>query len=296
MATIDLHMHSNYSNDGEFSPAHLVEMCLAAGLTHAAIADHNSVRAIAEALKAAEGTRLNILSGIEVDCIYDGLVLHLLGYGIDYNAPVFYQIEQDIYTQEKETSAQLMDQVRQLGIDFDDNVIATLTYDGVVNGEMIAEAALMFDSKCENPLLDPYRGNGNRSDNAYVNFYWDYCAQGKPAFVPMDYVSLSQAVEIIRQNHGVPILAHPGLQVEENASLVSQIVAEGVAGLEVYSSYHTREQVGFYRAAAQEHGLLMTCGSDFHGKIKKSIHIGGTDCDGREAQIMDALLRAINQS
>ena len=296
MATIDLHMHSNYSNDGEISPAQLVELCLAAGLTHAAIADHNSVRAIAEALKAAEGTPLRILPGIEVDCIFEGLVLHLLGYGIDYNAPVFYQIEQEIYTQEKDTSAQLMDQVRQLGIDFDDDVIATLAFDGVVNGEMIAEAALMFDSKCENPLLDPYRGNGNRSDNAYVNFYWDYCAPGKPAYVPMDYVSLSQAVKIIRDNHGVPVLAHPGLQVEENPTLLSQIIAEGVAGLEVYSSYHTGEQVRFYQAAAQEHGLLMTCGSDFHGKIKKSILIGRTECDGRETQIMDALLRAIDQS
>lgn len=296
MATIDLHMHSNYSNDGEFSPAQLVDLCLAARLTHAAIADHNSVRGVAEAFKAAEGTPLRILPGIELDVNFDSLVLHLLGYGIDHHAPVFYDIERDVYNQEKETSAQLMHQVRQLGINFDDDVIAGLAFDGVVNGEMIAEAALMFDASAENPLLDPYRGDGLRSDNPYVNFYWDYCAQGTPAYVPMDYISLSQAVEIIRDNQGVPVLAHPGLQVKDNASLLAKIIAEGVVGLEAYSSYHTREQVRFYREAAQENGLLLTCGSDFHGKIKKSITIGGTDCEGQEAHIMEALLRQIDQS
>ena len=186
--------------------------------------------------------------------------------------------------------------VRQLGIDFDDELIAELAYDGVVTGEMIAEAALVFDAKAENQLLDPYRGAGRRSDNPYVNFYWDYCAQGKPADVPLDYVSLSQAVEIIRSNHGVPVLAHPGLQVGDNASLLAYIIAEGVAGLEVYSSYHTREQMCFFRGAAQETGLLMTCGSDFHGKTKKSITLGGTDCDRQETQIMAALLREISHS
>jgi hypothetical protein len=296
MTIIDLHIHSNYSSDGEFSPAQLVDLCLAAGLTHAAIADHNTVRAVDEAHMAAEGTPLCIIPAIEMDCTFNEIVLHLLGYGIDHTAPIFFEIEHALHKQEQDSSEHLMHLVRQLGIDFDDEVITELAYDGVVTGEMIAEAALLYDSRVENPLLDPYRDEGRRSDNPYVNFYWDYCSQGKPAYVPMDFISLSEAIEIIRANNGVPVLAHPGLQVKSNASLLTRIIAEGIAGLEVYSSYHTREQVRFYRGAAQENGLLITCGSDFHGKTKKSITVGGIDCDGQETQIMAALMRAINKS
>lgn len=296
MATIDLHLHSNYSSDGEFSPAQLVDFCLAAGLTHAAIADHNAVRAVAEAHKAAEGTQLCIIPAIEMDCTFKEVVLHLLGYGIDHTAPIFNEIEHALHKQEQDSSERLMYLVRQMGIDFDDEVIAELAYDGVVTGEMIAEAALLYDSRAENSLLGPYRDDGRRSDNPYVNFYWDLCSQGKPAYVPMDFISLSEAVEIIRANHGVPILAHPGLQVRDNASLLAKIIAEGIAGLEVYSSYHTREQVRFYHEAVQANELLVTCGSDFHGKTKKSITIGGIDCDGQETQIIDGLIREINHS
>lgn len=291
MAIIDLHIHSSFSVDGEFSSDQLVDLCLAAGLTYAAIADHNTVRAVEAAQKAAEGTRLSIIPAIEMDCTCKEVDLHLLGYGIDHTAAVFNEIEQALHKQEQDNSELLMHLVRQIGFDFDDAMIADLAYDGVVTGEMIAEAALIYDFKAENPLLDPYRADGHRSDNPYANFYWDYCAQGKPAFTPMNFLPLARAVEMIRSNHGVPVLAHPGLQIKENSSLLAEVIAEGVAGLEVYSSYHTQEQVRFYREAAQSNGLLVTCGSDFHGKAKKSIVIGGIDCDGQEEQIINALIR-----
>ncbi|NLN69898.1 MAG: PHP domain-containing protein [Chloroflexi bacterium] len=296
MATIDLHIHSNYSSDGEFPPAQLVEFCLAAGLTHAAVADHNTARAVDETLQAATGTPLIIIPAIEMNVVYNGLGLHMLGYGIDHHAEIFNEIAEDIRLQDQANSAKMLRLVRQLGIEFDDALIESLAVDGIVIAETIAEAALQFDAKGENPLLDPYRAGGHRSDNPYVNFYWDYCAQGKPAHVPVDYITLEQGLEVIRANHGVPILAHPGQQLNENKSLLEEIVAQGVDGLEVYSSYHTREQEHFYRDAALELGILMTCGSDFHGKTKKSILVGGTECEGQEAQIIDALLEKINRA
>jgi 3',5'-nucleoside bisphosphate phosphatase len=294
MATIDLHMHSDYSTDGEFSPAKLVDLCVKAGLTHAAIADHNSVRGITEALHAAEGTRLTVIPGVELDCDYKGINLHLLGYGIDYNAPVLSQIEQDTRQQAQDNSALLMRLVRQLGIDFEDAVVAGLTHDGVVTGEILAEAALIFDRDGKNPLLDPYRGNGDRGDNSYVNFYWDFCAQGRPAYTPMNFLSLAQAIEIVQSLGGVPILAHPGLNVKEDHKLLAEIIAVGVLGIEAYSSYHNSAQVAFYRDSAHSYGLLVTCGSDFHGKTKKSICIGGVDCEGQEDKIITQLTHQIS--
>jgi len=295
MATIDLHIHSNYSNDADFHPAQLVDLCLQAGLTHAAIADHNSVKAIGEALGAAQGTPLTIIPAIEMDCVINGTNLHVLGYGIDYTAPIFFEIEEDLHEQERENSAELMRLVRELGIDFDDKVVDDLSIDGVVTGEMIAEAALIHDSNGKNKLLDPYRGDGNKSDNPYVNFYWDFCSQCKPAYTPMNFISLSRAIEIIKINHGVPILAHPGVSVKEDRVLLERIISKGILGIEVYSSYHSEGQVRFYRAAARSEDILMTCGSDFHGKTKKSIKIGSTDCEGQESVIIEGLSALIEK-
>lgn len=295
MSTIDLHIHSYYSNDADFSPAKLVELCLEAGLTHAAIADHNSIKAIDEALSSAEDTSLKIIPAVEMDCVQDGVVLHILGYGIDHSDPVFTEIEEDLHHQEKENSTQLVKLVRQLGIEFDDDLVQSLSYKGVITGEMIAESALIYDSEQKNPLLDPYRGGGDRSDNPYVNFYWDYCSQGKPAHVPMHFISLDEAVAIIQSNHGVPILAHPGINVKEDIDFLERIIAKGVAGIEVFSSYHNEAQVRFYKEAALSSGLLMTCGSDFHGKNKKSIKIGGTDCENQEGSIISALINSIEK-
>ena len=51
---IDLHMHSKYSDDGQYTPNELVEMCHRSGIKIMAIADHNSVKAIDEAKEAAK--------------------------------------------------------------------------------------------------------------------------------------------------------------------------------------------------------------------------------------------------
>lgn len=85
MNTIDLHMHSIYSDDGEYTPTELMKMCKDAGLTTVAIADHNSTSAIAEAKKAAKALGINYIPAIELDCTIHGVDLHVLGYGIDEN-------------------------------------------------------------------------------------------------------------------------------------------------------------------------------------------------------------------
>ncbi len=296
MAKIDLHIHSNYSNDGEFSPAELIDLSLQAGLTHAALADHNSVRGVREAIEAADGTSLAIIPGIEMDCVFDGVNLHLLGYGIDHFAPIFDEIEADIHKQEQDCSGQLVQLVRRMGIEFDDELIEDLASDGVVTGEMIAETALLYDRDAKNPLLDPYRGDGARSDNPYVNFYWDYCSQGKPVYTPMTFMSLLQANDLIQSQNGVSVLAHPGINVREDPELLEGIIAAGVAGIEVYSSYHSPAQVKFYKDAALSHDLLLTCGSDFHGKTKPSIMIGSTECEGQERQIISNLIQKMGDN
>lgn len=289
MSYIDLHMHSYYSDDGEFEPKQLIDLCLEKNIKYFSIADHNSVRGIKEAKEYCVGKNINIIPAIELDCTFNEINLHVLGYGIDCNKTVFYDIEDNIIKQEQFASKKRMKLVKELGIDFSDEVINSLSRNGVVNGEMIAEAAMEFDKNHENPLLMPYYENRSRSDNPYVNFYWDYCAQGKAAYAEVSFISLQEAINIIEESGGIPILAHPGNNIKENINLLEQIISCGIKGIEVYSSYHSREQVEFYKKFSLKHKLLLTCGSDFHGKTKPSIVIGETDCEGIEDKIISQL-------
>lgn len=289
MSYIDLHMHSYYSDDGEFEPKQLIDLCLEKNIKYFSIADHNSVRGIKEAKEYCVGKNINIIPAIELDCTFNEINLHVLGYGIDYDKTVFYDIEDNIIKQEQFASKKRMKLVKELGIDFSDEVINSLSRNGVVNGEMIAEAAMEFDKNHENPLLMPYYENGSRSDNPYVNFYWDYCAQGKAAYAEVNFISLQEAISIIEESGGIPILAHPGNNIKESINLLEQIISCGIKGIEVYSSYHSKEQVEFYKKFSLKHKLLLTCGSDFHGKTKPSIVIGGTDCEGIEDKIISQL-------
>ena len=289
MSYIDLHMHSNYSDDGEFTPKELADLCIERGVKYFAIADHNSVRGIEEGKEYIKDKDITIIPAIELDCSIDGVNLHVLGYGIDYKSDIFEEIEANIIKQEQVASKERMRLVRELGINFDDEMIEKLSKNGVVNGEMIAEAAMSFDKNHENPLLKPYYKNGLRSDNPFVNFYWDFCAQGKPAYVEVKFISVEEAVKVILDNGGVPILAHPGNNTKEDLELLEKIIASGVKGLEVYSSYHNEEQIAFYRDFAYRNNLLITCGSDFHGKTKPSIIVGGVSCNNSEEKIIKEL-------
>jgi predicted metal-dependent phosphoesterase TrpH len=275
---LDLHMHSNISNDGEYSPSQLMQMCKQHGLKTVALADHNSVRGIEDAEKSANELGIEFIRAIELDCQFEGVNLHLLGYGIDPTVPEFEKNEMDILKKEQDASSKLIHLVQDLGIHLEIEEVLDLAIEGVVTGEMIAEVALEDKRNQNNPLLEPYRKNGKRSDNPYVNFYWDFCSQGKPAYVPIQFLGLNEAIQLIRKARGIAVLAHPGINIGQDQKILEGIVSCGIDGMEVYSSYHDESMVAFYRKQAEKFHLLKTMGSDFHGKTKPAIKLGDMSC------------------
>lgn len=127
----------------------------------------------------------------------------------------------------------------------------------------------------------PYMEGGERSDMPYINFYLDYFAQGRPAFVPVEYMDYRDAVELVRDNGGVPVVAHPGLNFRGREETAGRLLDRGAAGLEVFNNYHTPEQAVYFTSLALSKGASMTCGSDFHGKTKPLIGIGQFRFDDR---------------
>lgn len=274
---IDLHMHSMYSDDGEYTPTQLVDMCHEAGVKIMAIADHNWVKANEEAKKHADELEMTYIPAIEIDCTYKGVNLHVLGYGID-NQEVFNQLGEDIEKQEIACSMKKLELTNALGFDLKKEQLDALSTNGVYTGEMFGEA-LLNDSRYEDhELLKPYRQGGERSDNPYVNFYWDYYAQGKPCYTEIHFPTLEETIQLIHQHGGVALLAHPGNNLKGQFELFDEMVALGLDGVECFSSYHTTETNEYFYNKAKELNVLYTCGSDFHGKTKPSIHLGENGC------------------
>ena len=277
MGKIDLHMHTKNSDDGEFTPKELVDKCLDAGIKMMAFADHNSVKGLEEGKKYAELNGIKFINATEIDCKIGNINLHVLGYNLSKNLNAIDEYEQSIISQEIELSKQRIDAIKSVGIELDENEVYKLSPNGAVTGEMIAEVALA--NKNNHDILKEYLDGGNRSDNPYVNFYWDYFGNGEFSNLKPVYMDLEKTVDMIEEAGGIPVLAHPGQNISEDEEVLKKIIDTGVKGIEVFSSYHTKEQVDFYHSFAQRHNLLETIGSDFHGKTKPSIHLGQSMAD-----------------
>lgn len=229
-----------------------------------------------------------------MDCTFSDHNLHLLGYGISVTDPRLNQIERAVKVQERSASSSIIENVKSLSIFFNVDHVMRLAVEGVVTGEMIAEVALADQRNKNNPFMTPYYSGGNRSDNPFVNFYWDFCSVNKPAYTPIDYIPLRDAVEIISDSGGVPVLAHPLNNIGLNEEVLIDIIGQGVKGIEVYSDYHDMIAIHYYEKMAKKHDLLKTVGSDFHGKTKPSIKLGHTICHSAEQELYDILRKELD--
>lgn len=287
---IDLHMHSIYSDDGQFTPEELVAQCAQAGITCMSVTDHNSVKANACAGAEAKKAGIQYIDGIEIDCVLEGVQFHVLGYGIDSASEDFARIEANVHAQEEGASRARVAALSRFGFAISEEDLAPLQ-DGITwTGERIAEALLAKDEI--DPRLEPYRSGGARADNPYVNFYWDFCSQGKVAYVPVSFPDMANVIRILHENGGKAVLAHPGQNLSGHEYLLKKALDLGMDGIEAFSSYHTPQQADFYAAKARERNLMVTCGSDYHGKTKPAVHLGG--CSVAESRLaLDTLLSAL---
>lgn len=280
MSKIDLHIHSEYSDDGEVSIKDIIKISREKNMKAIAITDHNSVKGISEAMQYNSKAQLEVIPGIEIDCTYNSLNLHVLGYFIDYHKKEYEELEKNILEQEMKVASEKIRKLQKnTGFRLDEALIFERANGKMITGELIAEIILNEKDNMNNELLKPYLKGGARSDMPYVNFYWDFFSQGRLAYIPIKYINLREAVELIKASNGIPILAHPGNNLKNNMSKVDSIIKEGVEGIEVFSTYHSIEQTQYFYNKAKKLKIAITCGSDFHGKNKPNIEIGQCNCE-----------------
>lgn len=293
VARADLHMHSWYSLDGEFSIKDLLAKCQEHKLNTISLTDHNSVKGVGEAIELAYAAGIIVIPGIEIDCIYNGIDLHILGYNIKWDSTDFSSLEVEVHRRIMEAFPEMLRLLKKSGITVDADEVIALAKGRPPCAEQIAEALVTNPAYHSNPLLKPYLPGGSRSNMPYINFYHDYFAQGKTAYVKIDYMSFSEAIDLIKSQDGIPIVAHPGVNLHNQEAVINELLDHGAQGLEAFNNYHDYDQIDYFASIADSRHLLLTCGSDFHGKNKPLIQPGLFKQISRFEEKVDKSIRVI---
>ena len=247
MGKVDLHIHTTAS-DGKFTPAEIVQKAIASGLKYIAITDHDSIDGVLPAQAAARNfNELTVIGGVEINTDVPAGELHILGYYIDTACLELETRLEKLRDSRKDRARKIIAKLKALGINIDYDRVKELAGAGSVGRPHIAQVMM---------------------EKAYVSTLKEafdrYIGRNGPAYVERDKISPVGATQLILKAKGIPVLAHP-YTCEHPESIISELKAAGLAGVEVYYTSHTPQQVHDLLRLAKLFDLVPTGGSDFHG-------------------------------
>jgi len=247
-------------------------MAGAAGLTAIAFADHNSVASVAAGVALAERCGIEFIPCIEFNSFFREFDLHVLAYFIDHISPRLTAWLQEINQEKKRQAGMRVRKLNDLGFVFTMRDVEKFAAGREPTGISYLKAIISREENRGDERIQRFI-DGDRSDSPYLNFYRDYLRGGKPAFVPLQAVDTFAVMDRIKELGGIPVLAHPS---ETGDEVISALIEGGLAGLEVFSSYHSPAEEAHFLAIAQDYNLVVTAGSDFHGgAVKPNVSLGG---------------------
>ncbi len=262
---IDLHIHSTAS-DGTLTPAEIIARAHQLGLAAIAITDHDTVAGVAQAMAADLPPGLHFISGVEISTQAPQRFpcqgsLHLLGYGFNPHDGPLQQALERLQNARRDRNPRIIAKLNRLDIP-------------ISMAQIEAEAG---DAQIGRPHIARWlvkHGVAPSFDEVFER----YLGVGRPAYVDKYRIACKSAMALIRNAGGIPVLAHPALIAPQGTwrleSLVHELKAWGLMGIEAYYPEHTPEQTRTYLEWAKRYGLVATGGSDFHGAIKAGIEIG----------------------
>jgi predicted metal-dependent phosphoesterase TrpH len=250
MKCADLHAHTRYS-DGAYTPAELVCEARRCGLAAVAVTDHDTLDGVAEARQAGATLGVEVIAGVEITTRVAQHEIHLLGYFFNETWPNSTLMVALRHAQQvrEQRARQFVAKLNELGVPVTIEDVAACSERGTVGRPHVAEALVR-------------RGVVQNVEEAFERFL----KAGKPAFVERYRMEAAEAIGHVKRAGGVPVLAHPALnRVDDH---LHQLRDQGLAGLEVWHSKHSRSQTEHYRELAGKLGLIATGGSDCHGPVR----------------------------
>lgn len=244
---VDLHLHTTYS-DGLLTPEEVVRKAVALGLQTIAITDHDTVDGILPAIVEVRKYKgFEVIPGIELSSHCNGQEVHILGYYIDYEDLNLQKILLDLQENRKKRLEKIIVKLNNMGINIDIKDVQKKALGSSLGRPHIALA-----------LME--KGHVSSTKEAFEK----YLAKGRPAYVPRKKLTPFDAIKIIKESGGIPVLAHPGLL--EDDSIIPELISNGLMGIEVIHKEHTEAQTAYYTNVALAKNLLLTGGSDSHGE------------------------------
>lgn len=262
---IDLHTHSIYS-DGELSPEELIELAKERNIKTIALTDHDTITGNLYLQEHGffEDKEIQIIPGIELSAKVPKGRMHILGYNIDLNNPALNSKMKELQNNSLNSVLSILEQIkRDYGIIF--------TYDEIK--ELInAPHNLGRPDIAKLCIKNGYAKTVQEAFDLYLVEAYQKTRKDNKG------LSFKECLKLILDSDGIPVLAHPyslELSEKELLILIKEMISNGLQGIEVYHSHHTEEQTKLYLEIAQQYHLLISGGTDYHGKIvKPDIELG----------------------
>ena len=253
----DLHMHTLYS-DGALTPREVLKMRVDEGYQLLAITDHDGVEGSVYGEKYADEFGIEYISGIEFDSEDElGKDLHMLGYGFDPDHPAFNLAIGKILKQRNDRNNRFLEALNAMGYH--------ITYDEL---KAVNEGRFMGKPTFATVLIK--KGVVRSHTEAFNTIFQEpeiKCIKKKT-------LHTKDVVDIIHEAGGLAVLAHPMEQRHRDETfeqfkprmyqILDRMVSYGIDGLECHhpsADYLQQQMLVVY---ANEHGLMITEGSDFH--------------------------------
>lgn len=264
---VDLHTHTTFS-DGTLTPAELVTRGMELGLAAIAITDHDSMDGV-EPARAAAGSRIEVVPGIEVSTSQNGAEMHVLGYFLDSEHPALRDRLTQFRDERRRRVHAMAERLGAAGVPVDADEVIHRAGAGVVGRPHVAEALVRA-------------GHVASMDDAFRR----YLGPSGLAYVPRPQFRPESAIAMIHAAGGVSVLAHPGAALPD--LVIETLAQHGLRGIEVWHPQHPPAVVRRYQALAARLGLVTTGGSDYHGPGR------GADLGDRPvpARVLETLKRA----
>lgn len=245
---VDLHIHSELS-DGKYAPARVVEEAGKGGLGIIALTDHDTVDGVDEALAAgAQVPHIRVIRGVEFSTWLEDDELHILGYGINHTHPALRRLAHTAGQNRRQRVARMLDTLRTHNI--------RLGLEDVKNG---------FRSVCLGRLHVAHALRQRRYVTTIREAFERFLSYrtGILSLVPDDFIGAPEAIEAIREAGGIPVLAHPSIELFDR--YLPRLLEAGLRGVEVFKTSRTAIEEYYFETVAHDKNLLLTGGSDWHG-------------------------------
>lgn len=249
---IDLHVHTTAS-DGEYNPKDVIKMAKENGVDTIAIADHDTVAGLEEAIKEGKNIGVEVIPAIELNAKVEKGKMHILGYYMDYKDAEFVRVMESLRKDRENRNSEFIDEFHKQNVNITLEQVKKYAIGSIIAKPHFARA--LYDN-----------GYINDIEEAYTNYF------NVPPMknIKRQSITPKQAIELIKNAGGIAVIAHPvTLKLDDNEldEKIKELKEYGLDGIECYNNIHTKEDITKLKEIANKNNMLITAGSDFHGPI-----------------------------